>query len=43
MMDNKLSEPSRLTPRQIAVYRDRAAISDSDYEPIPVHGDQTAA
>ncbi|QHC46416.1 hypothetical protein EFZ62_16170 [Serratia marcescens] len=36
-MDNKLSELRRLTPRQIAVYRDRVAISDSDYELIPVH------
>ncbi|TSB27323.1 hypothetical protein FOT43_14545 [Serratia marcescens] len=34
---NKLSELRRLTPRQIAVYRDRVAISDSDYELIPVH------
>ncbi|HGE8281610.1 TPA: hypothetical protein ACGD48_002056 [Serratia marcescens] len=36
-MTNKLSELKRLTPRQIAVYRDRVAISDSDYELIPVH------
>ncbi|MDI3149336.1 hypothetical protein [Serratia nevei] len=36
-MDNKPSELKRLTPRQIAVYRDRVAISDSDYELIPVH------
>ncbi|WP_439080191.1 hypothetical protein [Serratia sarumanii] len=36
-MDNKLSELRHLTPRQIAVYRDRVAISDSDYELIPVH------
>ncbi|RJK66705.1 hypothetical protein CMV60_10470 [Serratia marcescens] len=36
-MENKLSELRHLTPRQIAVYRDRVAISDSDYELIPVH------
>ncbi|MCF1610139.1 hypothetical protein LQ759_09620 [Serratia marcescens] len=36
-MDKKLNELRHLTPRQIAVYRDRVAISDSDYELIPVH------